>query len=394
MISELLRPRTADQRFPSIAAMERAARRRIPRFAHDYMAGGIGLEHGVGRNRSALDAVQLMPRYLAEVPPVRLETTVLGQTVAAPFAPAPVGLTGLMWPDAPKHIARAAAARGLPVGLSTYATASIEEVGAIAGPLTWFQLYPIRDEAIEQDLLARFAAIGGEVLLVTVDVPGPTRRERDIANGLSVPPRRDWRTWAQCAMRPGWSLATLGAGVPEFRSITRYVPRGADAVTALEFLGSIMAAHVTPDRLRRYRDIWKGKLVVKGVLDVADARIAAECGADGIVVSNHGGRQLDAAPTAPEVLPAIRRAVGDGMAVLADGGARSGLDIARLLARGADLVLLGRAMTFSVAAMGAAGPAHALHLLTEELRGTMTQLGCADPRQLPAFQHEPAPPAA
>lgn len=385
LIGDLFRPRTADQRFPSIAAMERAARARIPGFAHDYMAGGVGREDGLARNRSELDRVRLVPRYLAEVSPPELATKVLGQKVAAPFGAAPVGLTGLMWPDAPKHIARAAAARGLPVGLSTYATASIEEVGAIAGPLMWFQLYPLRDEAIEQDLLARFAAVGGEVLVVTVDIPGPTRRERDLANGLSVPPRRDWRTYLQCALRPGWSLAMLRAGVPEFRNVTRYVPEGAGATTALEFLGSIMAAHVTPERLRRYRELWKGKLVVKGVLDVRDARVALDCGADGIVVSNHGGRQLDAAPTAPEVLPAIAQAVGGKMAVLADGGARSGLDIARLLAKGADFVLLGRALAFSVAAMGPAGPAQALHVLTEELRGTLIQLGCADHRQLAGF---------
>ncbi len=385
MIRDLFRPRTADQRFASIAAMERAARWRIPRFAHDYMSGGIGRETGLSRNRSELDRVRFMPRYLAEVEPPDLATEILGQNVAAPFAPAPVGLTGLMWPDAPKHIARAAAARGLPVGLSTYATASIEEVGAIAGPRMWFQLYPLRDETIEADLLARFAAVGGEVLLVTVDIPGPTRRERDIMNGLSVPPRRDWRTWMQCAMRPGWSLETLRAGIPEFRNVTRYVPEGADETSVLDFLGSIMASHVSPERLRRYRDMWKGKLVVKGVLDVRDARIAADCGADGIVVSNHGGRQLDAAPTAPEVLPAIRQAVGDRMAVLADGGARSGLDIARLLAMGSDFVLLGRAMTCSVAAMGAEGPAHALHVLTEELRGTLVQIGCSRTTELGDF---------
>jgi L-lactate dehydrogenase (cytochrome) len=368
--------------------MERAARWRIPRFAHDYMAGGIGREDGLRRNRADLDRVRLVPRYLQEVPPPDLATTMLGQKLAAPFGAGPVGLTGLMWPDAPKHIARAAAAANLPVGLSTFATASIEEVGAIAGPLTWFQLYPLRDEAIEADLLSRFAAVGGEVLIVTVDIPGPTRRERDLANGLSVPPRRDWRTYLQSALRPTWALAMLRAGIPEFRNVTRYVPAGADATTALEFLGSISAAHTSPERLRRYRDLWKGKLVVKGVLDVRDAQVALDCGADAIVVSNHGGRQLDAAPTAPEVLPRVVETVGGRMAVLADGGVRSGLDIARLLAMGAEFVLLGRAMAFSVAAMGAPGPAHALRILKEEFRGTLVQLGCADHRQLAGFLQE------
>lgn len=382
---EVLQRRTLDQRFPSIAAMERAARRRIPRFAHDYMAGGIGPEDGLARNRADLDAVRLVPRYLTEYAAPDLTTMLFGQKLAAPFGAAPVGLTGLMWPDAPHHIARACAARGLPVGLSTHATASIEEIGAIAGPLMWYQLYPLRDETIDEDLLARFAAVGGEVLIVTVDIPGPTRRPRDIANGLSVPPRRGWRTWAQCAVRPGWSLGTLCAGVPQFRNLTRYGPEGADTATLVDFLANIMAGHVSPARLRRYRDLWKGRLIVKGVLDARDAEVAIECGADGIVVSNHGGRQLDAAPTAPGVLPAIRDAVDGRLTVLADGGARSGLDIARLLASGADGVLLGRALTFAVAALGARGPAHALDILTAEFRSTLGQLGCSDHRALADF---------
>lgn len=385
MIGDLFRPRTADQRFPSIAAMERAAWWRIPGFAHDYMAGGIDREIGLAHNRAALDRVKLLPRYLLDMPEPDLSTTLLGQEYAAPFGAAPVGLTGLMWPDTPKHIARACAARGLPVGLSTYATSSIEEVGAIAGPLTWFQLYPLKDEAVEEDLLARFSAIGGEVLVVTVDIPGPTRRARDIANGLSIPPRRDWRTWAQCAMHPRWALETLRAGVPEFHNIIRYASTDADAGTMVEFIAGVKAGHVPPERLRRYREMWKGKLVIKGLLDVRDAEIALDCGADGIVVSNHGGRQLDAAPAAPEVLPAITRAVDGRMTVLADGGVRSGLDIARLLALGADGVLLGRAMTFAAAAMGPAGPAQALHILTEEFRSALMQLGCPDYRELADF---------
>lgn len=384
---DLFKPRTADQRFPSIAALERGARRRIPKFASDYMLGGIGREDGLGRNISELDKVRLTPRYLVDETadkPV-LETEILGHKTSVPFAPGPIGLTGLMWPNAPEHVARAAVAHGVPVGLSTYATSSIEEIGAIAGKNLWFQLYPLSDHDIEKDLLTRFKAVGGETLLVTVDIPGPTRRERDIGNGLSVPPRQDWRTYLQAAMCPAWAIETLRAGTPEFKNVLRYAPQGAKTLTALEFLGGIMAGHVTPDQLKRYRDLWPGKLVVKGVLDVRDARTALDCGADGIVVSNHGGRQLDAAPTAPEVLPQIRQAVGGKLAILADGGVRSGLDIARLLALGADFVLLGRAMTCSVAAMGAAGPEHALKILKEEFAGTLGQIGCADPRDLGAY---------
>lgn len=387
MIRYFRHPRTDEERFASINMMEAAAHRRIPRFIHDFMMGGIDRDVGVARNRDTLDAVQLMPRYLDETPRPDLSTMFLGQKLGAPFGAAPVGLAGLIWPHAEQHIARAAVAQGLPVGLSSYANASIEEIGAIAGRLMWFQLYPLADESIEEDLLARFAAIGGEVLLVTVDIPGPTRRERDIANGLSVPPRLGLRVLAQCAARPAWSLGAVRAGVPQFKTLARYRSEGGESLATLSY--DSLAVPLSPARLQRYRDLWKGKLVIKGVLSQRDAEIAADCGADAIVVSNHGGRQLDAAPSALEMLPEIRRAVGARLDIIADGGVRSGLDIARMMAKGADFVLLGRALALAVAAMGQEGPAHALHILTEELRCALIQLGCPDHRQLTEFLHSP-----
>ena len=384
-LSEFFARRSDDRRFPDIAAMERGAARRLPRFAHDYMTGGIGREDGLRRNVSDFDRVRFVPRYLVDWQAPELETSILGQKHAAPFGPGPIGLSGLMWPDAPMHIARAARARGLPVGLSTYATSSIEEMGAVAGSALWFQLYPTKDLSIDEDLLARFKAVGGEVLLITVDIPGPTRRPRDLANGLAVPPARDWRTYLEAARHPAWALATLRAGLPTFKNVLRYAPDSQGSLSALEFLGGLSAGHVGPERLRHYRDIWDGKIVIKGVLSIEDARVAADCGADGIIVSNHGGRQLDAAPTALEVLPAIRQSVGGQMAVLADGGVRSGLDIARLLALGADFVLLGRALTHSVAALGAQGPVQALKILHDEFAGVLSQIGCSDIADLPKY---------
>ncbi len=380
-LGELFGPLTDDQRFPSIASMEKAAKRRTPRFAYDYMAGGIGAEEGLARNISDFAQVKFMPRFLAEPGAVDLTTTILGQEVAAPFAPGPVGLTGLMWPDAPLHIARGAKAHGLPAGLSSVATSSLEEVSAVLGDRLWFQLYPMRDPTIEEDILARYKAAGGEVLLVTVDIPGPTRRARDIRNGLAVPPRRHWTTYLQGAMRPRWAIETLKTGIPSFKTLTRYEDTAGGETTA-SLLSRVLGGHNPPERLKRYRELWPGKMVIKGLLSVDDARIAQEIGADGIIVSNHGARQLDAAPTAIDVLPDIRQAVGGSMAVMVDGGVRTGLDIARYLALGADFVLMGRPMAFSVAAMGARGPVHALEILKQELSSTMLQIGCTDPREL------------
>ncbi|MFK7943034.1 MAG: alpha-hydroxy acid oxidase [Paracoccaceae bacterium] len=385
VITDFFAPRSADRRFPSIPAMERAAARRLPRFAHDYMSGGIGREDGLGRNISDMCRVRFTPRYLQDYETPSLQTKILGQTYAAPFGPGPIGLSGLMWPDAPLHIARGARAHDLPVGLSTYATSSIEAMGAIAGQALWFQLYPTKDLGIDEDLLKRFRAVGGEVLLITVDIPGPTRRERDLANGLAVPPARDWRTYLEAAMHPAWALESLRKGLPEFVNVTRYAPEEKGSLSALEFLGGLSAGHIGAERLRHYRDIWPGKIVIKGVLSVEDARTAADCGADGIVVSNHGGRQLDAAPTVIDVLPHIRQAVGGQMAILADGGVRYGLDILRLLSLGADFVLLGRALTSSVAAMGAEGPPHALRILKDETQNMLAQIGCPDMEDLPNY---------
>ncbi|MEM7189138.1 MAG: alpha-hydroxy acid oxidase [Pseudomonadota bacterium] len=384
---DLFQPRNLDHRFPSIAQMESAAKRRMPKFAWDYTEGGIGDEYGTWRNVSEFHKVQLMPRYLVNPDPVDLTTTIFGETYSAPFGPGPVGLSGLMWPDTPLHCARGAKAHNMPCGLSGVGTNSIEEMGAVLGKDLWFQLYPMRDEPAEADQFKRHEAVGGKVLLVTVDVPVPTRRQRDVGNGLSVPPRQDWRTWVQGAMRPAWAWETFWSGLPRFKVIERYAD-ATDAVSAMEYLGQMLGGHVHIDRLKRYRELWPGKMVVKGVLSMEDARLAQEIGADGIIVSNHGGRQLDAAPTAVQVLPAIKQAVGGSMTVIADGGVRTGSDIAKYLALGADFVLLGRAMVWSVTAAGAAGPEHALEVLKKELVSTIGQLGISDWRDLPKTVYE------
>ena len=373
-----------DRRLPSIPAMERAAARRVPRFAFEYLQGGIGAEACLAANRTALDRIELVPRYIPEAPlEPDLSTPLFGDSLAAPFAPGPVGLSGLMWPRAAEHIAAAAVRHALPVGLSTLATSSIEEIAAIAGERLWFQLYCPNVVEIENDLIDLAEAAGCKGLIVTVDIPTVTRREREIANGLSVPPHFDLTTVLQIATRPRWALQMLRAGVPRFRTVERYVPHGASRAEAAQFLAQVIEGHVTAKKLERIRARWSGRLVVKGILTADDARLCRALGADALVVSNHGGRQLDAAPTAPAVLPVIREAVGPDLPLVVDGGVRSGLDVARLIACGADFVLLARAFVYAVAAAGAAGVDHAMLILKEELRHTMAQTGCARLSELP-----------
>ena len=368
-----------DRRFPSIASMERATKRRIPKFAFDYLQGGIGAEACLTGNRRALDNVQLAPRYLPTEPirPV-LETNLFDREFPMPFAASPIGLSGLMWPRAAEHIARAATRHGLPLGLSSFATSSIEEIGTIAGDLLWFQLYCTEKPEIENDLIDRAESAGCEVLVVTVDIPTVTRREKDIANGLSVPPKFDLVTLSQVALRPTWAFATLRAGIPRFKTLLPYIPGGSTLGASAIFLKDMVEGHVTVQKLERIRDRWRGRLIVKGILTAEEALLCQDLGADAIVISNHGGRQLDAAPLIPHVLPDIRAAVGPDFPLIADGGVRSGLDVARLIACGANFVLAGRAFVYAVAAAGETGVDHAIFLLREELKQTLSQIGCQE----------------
>lgn len=374
------------QLFPSVARMQARAAMRIPGFAWEYLIGGMGPEDNVRRNVEDLRSVMLMPRYLSTADQPDTTTRLFGRSFAAPFGVAPMGLNGLIWPGCERPIAEAARAHNIVHVLSTHATQSMETMKQVAGPDGWFQLYPPNDPAMEADMLDRAKRLGYEVLVVTVDIPGPTRRDRDIRNGLSVPPQLGIRTVRDALARPGWLMRLARHGLPHFQNLEPYAPKGLSVDGLGEFLGRILAGHITAERFSTIRAAWPGKVIVKGVLDPEEAAAYLKLGADGIIVSNHGGRQLDAAPSAAAMLPAIRRRVGPEALVLADGGVRSGLDIARMIALGADFVLIGRPFLWAAAAIGDAGPAHLIDILKQELAGTMLQLGCGRLADLPGFR--------
>ena len=292
-----------DKKFPSIAAMEKAAARRMPKFVHDYLVGGIGAEVGVKRNRTTLNETRLIPRYLSEAQHPVIEISLLGQTFDAPFGVAPLGLSGLMWPRLEYHLATAARQHNIPYTLSTYACASLEQIKPVARDCAWFQYYPSDTPEIEQDLLDRSKAAGYKTLVLTVDIPVETRRERDMQNGLSVPPSFDLRTLWQMVTRPAWSIPMAFAGVPQFETLKPYYPPGRPIHTSAQFISKHMKGHITAERFKAIRAYWEGDLIVKGVLSPAEACAYIDLGADGISVSNHGGRQLDAAPSPVDVLP-------------------------------------------------------------------------------------------
>ena len=363
-------------RYPSVADLRQRARRRIPHFAWEYLDSGTGAEECARRNREALAAVTLMPQFMKGVFEPDISTTLFGVRYGAPFGVSPVGLTALMWPRAEQILARAAAKYRFPYALSTAATEAPETIGPIADGMGWFQLYPPRRAEIRRDLLRRARDAGFTTLLVTADVPTASRRERQLRAGVTVPPKMTALMLYRCAVRPAWTMATLRAGRPRFRGLEKYLD-GRDMQDMLSFIGMELGGTLDWDYLQEAREEWEGPIVLKGVLGVAQAERAVALGCDGIMVSNHGGRQFDGAPPAISVLPAIARAVGDRAEILFDSGVQSGLDIARALALGADFVLLGRAFMFGVAALGKRGGEHTAEILIADLKNNMTQLGCS-----------------
>ena len=365
-----------DSKYPALSDLAAKAKRRIPHFAWEYLDSGTGLENCMRRNRDRLDAIQFNPAILSGEFDFDLTTTFLGRDYPLPFGIAPVGMSGLMWPDAERTLARLGRDEGIPYSLSTVAAQTPETVGPHVGPDAWFQLYPPRDAEIRKDLLKRFRDSGFKTLVLTADVPVASRRERQIRGGMSTPPKLTPRILAQIAMRPAWALGTLRVGMPRLRTIESYTGNQG-ALSSTKHIGYLIRTSPDWEYLKWLRDHWDGPMMVKGVLTPDEAVKLKEHGVDAAWISNHAGRQFDAAPATIEVLPAIRDAVGPDYPLVLDGGISGGLDILRALALGANFVMLGRAFHYGVAAAGAAGAAHVVHILREDIKSNLGQMGLA-----------------
>ncbi|MGB1207987.1 MAG: alpha-hydroxy acid oxidase, partial [Paracoccaceae bacterium] len=355
------------------------ARRRLPHFAWEYLDSSTGTEQGRGRNRARLDAVEFLPSILHGAMHYDHSTTLFGQTYARPFGISPVGMSGLYWPNAEITLAQCAAKAGIPYGMSTVATLRPEDLTPHMGQYGWFQLYPPARLDILRDMLARIKAAGFKVLVLTVDVPVASRRERQLRSGLTSPPVITPRLFFQIAARPAWALAMARTGMPTMAFIDDYADP-ARGLSSVEHAGYMLRTSPGWDYLETLRAEWDGPLVVKGVMRTHDIPRLEAAGVDGIWVSNHGARQLEGAPATIDVLPGIRDATQ--LPVLFDSGIEGGLDILRAIALGADMVMLGRGFHYAVSALGARGVDHLIEILTLDMEANMGQLGAHYPTML------------
>ena len=361
-------------RAASIDDLRRLAKRRIPRFAFDLVDGGAESERNLRRNIEAFEEVQLTPRYMVDVSELDMRVTLFGQTFDAPFGMAPIGMLNAFWPDADLILARLCARENIPYVASSAASTTLERLAEAADGNGWFQLYVSSDEAVTEGLIARAEASGYGVMMVTADVPAAGKRDRDIRNQLSVPFRITPEVLVELIANPSWSLNTLRHGKP---NIANYADLLQSATSYADVQKTLITPGFTWEHLKRLRDRWSGTLLVKGILHPQDALRCAEIGCDGIVISNHGGRQVAFGPPTVEALPGIAEALGGRIKIILDSGVRRGADILRAKALGADFALTGRALAFGVGAGGAAGAKHAMEILKLELRRALGQLGAS-----------------
>lgn len=354
------------------------ARRRIPRAIFDYADGGAYAELTLAANRRDLDAIRLRQRVMIDASKRATATTIVGQASTLPLAIAPTGLTGLFHRDGEICGARAAEAVGIPFCLSTMSICSIEDVhGAVEKPF-WFQLYVMRDRGFTRSLIERATAAECSALVVTLDLQVQGQRHRDIVNGLTIPPKVTLKNALDVATKPAWAAGVLFGKRRTFGNLADRPGGTAGLATLTEWISGQFDPAMTWADIEEIRELWPGKLILKGVLDAEDARIAAATGADAIVVSNHGGRQLDGASSSISVLAEIAEAVGDRTEVLFDGGVQSGQDVLKALALGARACLIGKAFLYAVAAGGEAGVRQALEIIRRELSVSMALTGVGD----------------
>jgi len=365
------------RRAATIEELRRVAMRRLPRFVFEYVEGGAEDEVSLRRNRDVFERITWLPRTLVGLTMPDMSAAVCGETLHLPLVIAPTGFNGMLWPQGDLALAKAAAAAGIRFTLSTVSNYDVVQLGRELPGKFWFQLYPVKDQKTADRLVDRAAESGCTTLMVTTDTPVLGAREWDRRN-YRDPMKLSLSSVLDVLAHPRWLRQVMvPKGAPEFANLTEFLPPHArSALQGVRFMGTQINPQLNWSDMERLRQRWKGKLVLKGILCADDAKRAAEIGADGIVLSNHGGRQLDTTVSGVEVLPAVSAAVGGKLAILVDGGFHRGADVLKAIALGADAVLIGRAALYGLGAGGEAGVSHALGLLRGEMERVLTLLGC------------------
>ncbi len=365
------------RRAVNVEDLRTVARRRLPRGVFDYIDGGAEDELTLAANVSAYRRMIWKPRVLRDVGEITISSTLLGKPLAFPLVLAPTGFTRIADPQGELSVARAAQRAGLPYVLSTLGTRSIEEVAATGASRLWFQVYVWKDRGLSAELVQRAAQSGYEALCITVDTAVLGRRERDVRRGFTLPPKVGISTIIDGIAHPGWAFRFLTSDPILFANVTgREVGYGKDAISLAEYVGRQFDPALSWKDIEWFREQWSGPIVIKGIQTVADALIAADMGIDAIAISNHGGRQLDSAPSPIDLVAAIADAVGGRIEIICDGGVRRGSDIVKALALGATAAMAGRAYLYGLGAAGEAGVDHVLALLADDMRRTMALIGC------------------
>jgi L-lactate dehydrogenase (cytochrome) len=373
-----------DSRYPSIDDLRIKAQKKIPRFAFEYLDGGCNEDVNLYKNTEELRNVELKPLYLGKHHGSDMKTELFGHVYDAPFGIAPVGLQGLMWPNAPEILAKAAFEHNIPFILSTVTTSGIERICELTEGRAWFQLYHPAENKLRDDIIKRAEVSGCPVLVILCDVPTFGFRPRDIRNGLAMPPRMTLKNVLQIMGRPDWAMNTLRYGQPAFATMKPYMPKGLNMKQLGQYMNRTFSGRLNEEKIAPIRDMWKGKLVLKGVASEEDTEMAIRLGIDGIIVSNHGGRQLDAGQSSIKPLAAIAQKYKSQIKVMMDSGIRSGPDVARALASGADFTFMGRSFMYGVSALGKTGGHHTISILKTQLQQVMEQICCEKIKDFPA----------
>ena len=369
-------------KFLTIDELRNGAEKRIPKLAFDYLDGGAGTEQNIHRNRSGFSKITLQPEYLRDVTKRNQKVTLFGHTYDSPIGVSPVGLANLIWPNADVTLATMAKKRNIPYILSAVGTSTIEKISNIAPEQAWFQLYVPGDEKICFDLIERAKNSGIKVLVLTVDIPEPSIRLRDLRNNFTLPFKMTPNVIIDIARKPRWAFSTLKNGIPRFENMVTYMQEVEDkkSLNAAQVLQT--SGGLSEDLVQRIRDSWNDTFVIKGILSPNSAQAAIRIGADGIIVSNHGGRQLDSAPSSIEALERISKTVKPKLSIMLDSGIRCGNDIIKGFALGAKFTFSGRSFMFGLGAMGEPGAEYVLDLITAEVDKTLAQIGCKDIAEL------------